>query len=265
MFVGTNIGPRTKRAKEDLGHHQFTQRFTQRLLRVVGCMVVLWCCWVSVSQVRAEGTTALGGALLDRGEVAISAAVGFPDVMAQFDFAQSRIINLALRARLNYNFGFPFFGLNAFVSAPLRIGLLQQVSSQLKVALMLEPGVYLGGGALYGFHFGVLLGIGGLVSYQVLPKLNLYGGLEIQFHMGWEPGANSALNISNIIRDVFGFHLPIEVVFGLEHPINENYSLFVRAAIGPILYVGSLGRILSASGAAGHGTARLWLGMVWRR
>lgn len=216
-------------------------------------------------QAHAEGSSALGGSLLEQGEVAITFGGGFPDALVQFDFANSKRVNLAMRARINYNFGFPFFGFNIFASAPLRINVMPISKSKLQVAVTLEPGAFIGGGALYGLHLGFLIGAGALVSYQINNKWNIYGGLELQFHIGFEPDAGSAFNPSGIIRPVVGFNLPIEAVFGAEYKLNESYSLFARIAIGPMIYAGNMGAVFNPTGTAVHGSGRLWVGAVWRR
>ncbi len=220
---------------------------------------------VGTSRSAQANSSALGGSLLEQGEVAITFGGGFPDAFVQFDFANSKRFNLAMKARANYNFGFPFFGLHAFVSAPMRINLMPISKKKLQFALSLEPGGFLGGSGIHGFHFGFLMGVGGLVSYQVNNKLNLYGGLDFQFHIGFEPDAGSTLNISGFARPTIGLHLPIEVVAGAEYTINENYALFGRVAIGPMIFAGNLGAILHPSATAVHGSARLWIGAVWRR
>lgn len=213
-----------------------------------------------------ESSSALGGSLLEQGEVAITVGGGFPDLLVQFDFANSKRVNLAMRARLNYNLGFPFFGFHAFLSAPVRISLYRQ--SKWSVALQLEPGVWAGGGVFaatsvpYGFILGFMVGASGIASYRAHSKVDLQLGLEAQFLFAWEPTATSGFNFS---RDIFGVQVPIEAFFGIEYRLNESLSLFGRVAIGPQIYVGNLGKFLAASGLGVSGTGRLWGGVVWRR
>ncbi len=231
-------------------------------------LLCVCCLWLggSATVAHAKDSTALGGSLLEQGEVAITVGGGFPDVLLQFDFANSKRVNLAMRARINYNLGFPFIGLHVFVSAPLRIALYQR--AKWSVALQLEPGVWSGAGVYlgtsrpYGLNLGFMMGVSGIASYQVHAKVNLFFGLETQFVFGWEP---EAVTLSSGVRSVFGLQVPIEAFFGVEYKLNENFSLFARVAFGPRIYSGNLGGFFSSFDVGGSATGRLWGGVVWRR
>lgn len=223
---------------------------------------------------QAATSSVLGGSLLDEGEVAISAGIGFPDAFVQFDFANSRRLNLALRGSIQYNYGFPIFGVYGSISAPLRIGLIQPPSFRIKdgrvlpetrtfspwsASIQIHPGLLFMGISpeVHQYTFGVSLGLSVIVGYQVSPKLHVFFGLDFPMSLTIEP--------SNVRNAPIGFNLPIEAVGGVEYNVHPKWSLFARLAIGPMVYWGQFARQFALAENAVSGSGRLWLGVSWRR
>jgi hypothetical protein len=230
---------------------------------------------VGVVDAEAGTSTIFGGSLLEEGEVAQTFGGGYLDAFYQFDFANSRSFNLALRFRANFTHGFPFFGIYGHVSAPIRIGLIKQPASRfvrgkkapdkdaspLSLAIHLTPGVFVGWGAdqtvQVGIMFGATLGLGLMFSYQVSPTLIVNFGMDFPMFLSIEP--------SNARAVPLGFNLPMLVSGGVEYEVNESMSVFAKAGIGPVVYMGNMAGNIGPDDVAVHGEARLWLGLTWRR
>lgn len=224
-----------------------------------GLCIIWW--FRGISAVDAAGSTIWGGSLLEQGEVAISCGGGFADVLCQFDFANSKQFNLAMRARANYNLGIPLWGFVGVISSPMRLSLWN--NPKWNVALHLEPAVWMGGGPEYGFHIGFAAGVGGIVDYKINTKWTAYWGLELMFMFGFEAGTPLMTKIG---RGTFSLILPIEFVGGIDYHLNQKFSLFARLALGPMLYTGMLGGVVNRTAdVAASGSLRLWLGLTWRR
>lgn len=256
------------------------REFSMCVLTTVWCRAVRWwlvcclcvlCCVGAQRSAEATVSTVFGGSLLEEGEVALTFAVGFPDGFFQFDFANSRSFNFALRGRFNYNFGFPFFGGYPVISAPMRIAIIKPAASQFKrgkaapdpdaspltMSIQLDPGFGLGFSSAHSTMLGFSLGVALMLSYRVLPKLHVNFGFDIPLFFSLEPG-----NVRNV---PFGVNLPLEAVGGVEYEVNENATLFARLSVGPIVYIGGMAGNFTAGDVAVSGIARLWLGLIWRR
>lgn len=212
----------------------------------------------SAQNVGAVDSTSIGASLLDEGEVALTFGVGFPDLMFQFDFANSKSVNLAFKAKFNYNHGFSVFGTSASGTFPLRIGFAQE--SKLSMALKLEPGFFMGyfAGEIDSLVLGIPLGVGFHFSLQAIEKLIVTFGMDLPMMLLFEPTSRGK---------VASFSLPFEFSGGVEFEVDENYSIFARLNVGPMLYIGRVAERLNAAKSSVYlsGTARFMFGVVWRR
>jgi len=231
--------------------------------KILGYVLGFCLLFSSLSAAEARsGSTIFGGKLLEEGEVAMTFGAGFPDVLYQFDFANSKTFNLALKARFNYSMGFSSYAVNGYVTAPLRIGIVQD--SKLTFALKVEAGLFAGvllddtqGG---NFSIGIPLEVGALFSLRVLDQLSVNFGVEIPMLL--------AINTTGL-NDITTFIFSLEAMGGVEYFLNENFSLYLQVAIGPQFFIGELGRLFNRNkdfsnvsvGASGRFTA----GLIWRR
>ncbi len=211
--------------------------------------------------VEAKDSSIMGGSLLSLGETALTFGVGFPDLTFRFDFANSEKFNFATQVKFNYNFGFPFFGANLFLTAPMRFALPS--NELLSVALSLEPGFFMGGGYLKSFFLGFPLGLGLLFTLHAVPKLPINFGIEFPMTFSFEPTYKG---------NVFGFNMPIELFGGVEYRLNKVIGLFAKVSGGPFLFFGNIAQHYSREepnmkyqNVIVTGSIRFLTGIIWRR
>ena len=208
----------------------------------------------------AKNSSIMGGSLLTLGETALTFGAGFPDLTFRFDFANSDKFNFATQVKFNYNFGFPFFGANLFLSAPMRFAIISD--SFLSMAILVDPGFFLGGGYLKSFFLGFPLDVGLLFTLHVVPKMAINFGIEFPMTFSFEP--------TNKVN-VFGFNLPIELFGGIEYEISKAIAVFARLSGGPYIFFGNIAQRHTVNQLNQYddvfvtGSIRFLAGVIWRR